>query len=605
MRLKLFAISVVFLLTLSQSLDVRAQSSDITAFQVQQFRPWGDPSGMWQTQSGTTLGQWNYSVGLFLNYGNAPLVLRNADGSTFAGLLNHQIGADIVAGIGLLSFLDVYLAIPLTIYQMGEFPNNSNIFPNDAGRSLAGFFLSDIKLGLKFGILREKDHFVSLSAKAFIGFPTAQLDPERKKFSGEDSISAGAYLQLSKQISIVNLALNFGYRYNPETKLLNLTVGHELFYSLAADIEVVTRKLSVIIDIFGANALQDVSLRSVPLEIDLGLRFYPLYTRNLALNLGVGLPFTPGYGAPLFRVLFGVLWSPRDKDTDGDGLYDFEDKCPTEPGPRENLGCPVKDRDGDGVPDDQDRCPDTPGPKENQGCPWPDRDGDGISDREDRCPDTPGPKENQGCPWPDRDGDGVPDKDDQCPDTPGPKENQGCPWPDRDGDGIPDKDDKCPDTPGPQENQGCPWPDRDGDGVPDKDDKCPDEPGPKDNEGCPLAVKKQKKIEILRKVFFDFNKDTIKQESYPVLDAVSEILNKYPRIHIRVEGHTDDVGRAAYNLQLSKRRAAAVMRYLQGKGIARRRITSEGYGYRRPLTRERTAEARANNRRVEFIITRQ
>jgi outer membrane protein OmpA-like peptidoglycan-associated protein len=74
-----------------------------------------------------------------------------------------------------------------------------------------------------------------------------------------------------------------------------------------------------------------------------------------------------------------------------------------------------------------DRCPDQPGPKENQGCPWPDRDGDGVLDKDDRCPDQPGPKENQGCPWPDRDGDGVPDKDDDCPDQPGPASNKGCP----------------------------------------------------------------------------------------------------------------------------------------------------------------------------------
>jgi outer membrane protein OmpA-like peptidoglycan-associated protein len=98
-----------------------------------------------------------------------------------------------------------------------------------------------------------------------------------------------------------------------------------------------------------------------------------------------------------------------------------------------------------------------PGPRENQGCPWPDTDGDGIPDKDDRCPTVPGPKENQGCPWPDTDGDGVLDKDDRCPTVPGPKENRGCPWPDADGDGVPDKDDECPRDPGPKENRGCPY----------------------------------------------------------------------------------------------------------------------------------------------------
>jgi outer membrane protein OmpA-like peptidoglycan-associated protein len=74
----------------------------------------------------------------------------------------------------------------------------------------------------------------------------------------------------------------------------------------------------------------------------------------------------------------------------------------------------------------------------------------------DKCPNEPGPKENDGCPWPDADKDGVPDMVDKCPNVPGPAENDGCPWPDADGDGVPDYMDNCPNEPGPPENQGCP-----------------------------------------------------------------------------------------------------------------------------------------------------
>ncbi|HEX8954179.1 MAG TPA: OmpA family protein [Polyangia bacterium] len=87
-------------------------------------------------------------------------------------------------------------------------------------------------------------------------------------------------------------------------------------------------------------------------------------------------------------------------------------------------------------------------------------DGDGVVDRLDKCPSQPGPKENAGCAWPDSDGDGVSDNVDKCPDKAGPVENQGCPWPDSDGDGILDKDDKCPNQPetknGYQDEDGCP-----------------------------------------------------------------------------------------------------------------------------------------------------
>jgi outer membrane protein OmpA-like peptidoglycan-associated protein len=244
------------------------------------------------------------------------------------------------------------------------------------------------------------------------------------------------------------------------------------------------------------------------------------------------------------------------------------------------------------------------------GCPWPDTDKDGLLDKDDRCPKTPGPKANQGCPWNDRDGDGLIDPKDRCPRRPGPKANQGCPWPDSDGDGIIDPKDRCPNDPGPKANRGCPWPDTDRDGLLDKDDKCPKQPGPKSNKGCPLVVinKKVRRIYILKKIFFAFNKASIKPESYPVLDAVANILNRYKSIHIRIEGHTDDVGSRSYNRKLSKRRAASVRRYLSGKGISLFRMTSRGYGESRPLAggpRRFTKTQLAKNRRVEFHITRQ
>jgi Ca-activated chloride channel family protein len=69
------------------------------------------------------------------------------------------------------------------------------------------------------------------------------------------------------------------------------------------------------------------------------------------------------------------------------------------------------------------------GPVENNGCPFPDTDGDGIIDKDDACPTVAGPAENNGCPWPDTDGDGILDKDDACPTVPGLPEYNGCPKP--------------------------------------------------------------------------------------------------------------------------------------------------------------------------------
>ncbi|MGB3007501.1 MAG: thrombospondin type 3 repeat-containing protein, partial [Chitinophagaceae bacterium] len=114
-------------------------------------------------------------------------------------------------------------------------------------------------------------------------------------------------------------------------------------------------------------------------------------------------------------------------DTDGDGIIDSLDKCPTVKGLAKYEGCPIPDTDKDGINDEEDKCPTVPGLARYQGCPIPDTDKDGINDEEDKCPTIPGVARYQGCPVPDTDGDGVNDEEDKCVTIPGPKENYGCP----------------------------------------------------------------------------------------------------------------------------------------------------------------------------------
>jgi outer membrane protein OmpA-like peptidoglycan-associated protein len=207
----------------------------------------------------------------------------------------------------------------------------------------------------------------------------------------------------------------------------------------------------------------------------------------------------------------------------------------------------------------------------------------------------------------DSDGDGVPDIDDLCPDIPGPKENHGCPvFADRDGDGVPDDIDRCPDLPGPKDNFGCPWPDRDGDGVPDKDDLCPDEPGPADNHGCPrkmtLVVVRRDRIEIKQQVHFRPAKAVILKSSYELLRQVAQVIKDAPQIRVRIEGHTDDVGRLKTNMRVSQARADSVRDFLVKQGVDPKQLVALGYGPTHPIASNKTKAGKALNRRVEFRI---
>ena len=157
---------------------------------------------------------------------------------------------------------------------------------------------------------------------------------------------------------------------------------------------------------------------------------------------------------------------------------------------------------------------------------------------------------------PDTDGDGIVDSRDVCvlmpEDKDGYEDMDGCPEPDNDLDGIPDAVDKCPNEPedpdGFEDADGCPDPDNDKDGVPDLEDDCPNEPGPASNKGCPLkptlVIVTDKEIKITQQIHFEFDKDKIRPESFPILDAIVEVLQKFPKIHIEVQGHTDNKGSA-------------------------------------------------------------
>ncbi len=256
------------------------------------------------------------------------------------------------------------------------------------------------------------------------------------------------------------------------------------------------------------------------------------------------------------------------------------------------------DTDGDGIIDLDDACPTVPGIAQFNGCP--DTDGDGIEDSKDDCPTIPGLAEFNGCP--DRDGDGIPDMKDACPDVKGIAQFGGCPDPDRDHDGIVNEKDKCPDVPGSFIAQGCP--DRDGDGVMDDQDKCPDVAGPASNQGCPeLKEEIKKKLAFAaRNIQFETGKSVIKPVSYKILDEVASILNEYPYYNVNVDGHTDNVGDDAKNMTLSQARAEAARTYLINKGVAASRMVATGYGETKPVADNKTAAGRAQNRRVEFNL---
>lgn len=270
-----------------------------------------------------------------------------------------------------------------------------------------------------------------------------------------------------------------------------------------------------------------------------------LATNHLTYSIGIGSPLKEKKETPV--VIAPPPPPPVDKDSDGDGIPDSKDKCPTVPGVAKYDGCPVPDTDGDGINDDNDKCPTVKGLAKYNGCPIPDTDKDGINDEEDKCPDVPGVARYQGCPVPDTDKDGINDEEDKCPTVPGVRENNGCP-----------------------------------------------------------VVKEEvvKKVATsARNIFFATGSDKLLPKSFKSLNDVAAILKEDAALKLDIEGHTDNTGSDKINVPLSQKRAKAVYDYLVNKGgVNSSRLSSEGYGSAKPVADNKTARGRGLNRRVEMKL---
>ena len=106
----------------------------------------------------------------------------------------------------------------------------------------------------------------------------------------------------------------------------------------------------------------------------------------------------------------------------------------------------------------------------------------------------------------------------------------------------------------------------------------------------------------LNNIFFDFDSDRLRSESYPELRRLAKIIKQNPTLRFEIAGHTDSVGTESYNIQLSQRRAQAVRDYLVRQGCNPQQLVVKGYGYSRPVATNKTEEGRQANRRVEIRI---
>jgi OOP family OmpA-OmpF porin len=135
---------------------------------------------------------------------------------------------------------------------------------------------------------------------------------------------------------------------------------------------------------------------------------------------------------------------------------------------------------------------------------------------------------------------------------------------------------------------------------------APPPPPPPEPEPPPRVEVEETRIRVDEKIHFELDSDEISSVSDGLLQEIARVMNDNPRLRkIRIEGHTDNQGAAAYNDGLSRRRAESVVARLVQYGVAAERLEAEGYGFARPVADNATEAGRAQNRRVEFNIIEQ
>jgi outer membrane protein OmpA-like peptidoglycan-associated protein len=520
---------------------------------VEQFRPAPLASDGFALSRPEVLRKHQWGLLGLLDYAKDPLVLKYENPDSQVRVIKHHLVLHGGIAVSLSERWTVFGTLPIHLLMTGDAPMTLTSKADGAG-------LGDVAFGGRVLLVGSATQRGALAFEGLVRLPTARALNRNQHYSGDKIGNWEPALVGELHFGRFDVRLRGGMRVRRTVTVGDLKLGPEIVYGAGARLRF-TDNFYGHVELYGSSNIADLGDRErTPLELLAGVK-YGMGDWFAGLAAGPGL--VQGYGSPDVRAIASLGYAPvpraqEPKDSDGDGLLDANDKCPR-------------------AREDRDQFEDA------DGCPDPDNDQDGILDTADACVTLAEDRDNfedgDGCPDPDNDKDGLLDASDQCPN-------------------------EAEDQDSFEDENGCPDPDNDKDTVLDADDACPLVAGVVEERGC-LA----KKLEIedgqivIKRLEFAIDKDVILARSEPILADVLDTLQSSPEItRIRIEGHTDDRGNDAANMDLSRRRARSVGKWLIEHGIAAERLEAWGCGETRPTESNDKHAGRQANRRVEFHV---
>lgn len=321
--------------------------------------PHAGPAHFVAVGSTETVAAGQLGFGLVTSYLSRPIVLDvpspGSGGSTEAAI-NDQVNGTFLWSYGATDRLELDVALPLTFGQGG-----TGLAPITGGAGIHDTADRDMRFGLAYalvahgrvdsGSMLAKRSAWGLVARFEMSAPTGDHDD----FAGERS---GVYIpSLAGDFhgGRWRIGAEVGARIRPITELLGARVGTQLTAAVGVAYDLVPRELlTASVEAWALPSLvsQDPGQPSpfVPAEWQVAARTAPLRGGDLAIQLGGGsaIPFggEPEITRPRFRFSLGVRWAPLARDTDGDGVLDAADRCPTVPARGTVDGCPAVESPG-------------------------------------------------------------------------------------------------------------------------------------------------------------------------------------------------------------------------------------------------------------------
>jgi OmpA-OmpF porin, OOP family len=387
----------VISLTLAVCAPAAALAQTLPSIDMRTWRPSSDPEAGLVSEPVITPGPWRWNVAAWVHYAQSPVVLRDpATGAVATRPLEHALGADLVAGIGLGDRAALGVDLPVFIWQDGTASLPATIVSRGAVTTTG---LGDMALYGKATIVSNDRQGVrvgpGLAALGALTFPTG----DRMGFMGDGSVTSSLLLLGEYGLGVGAARAALGYKLRTDrhtwpTAGDGLVFGDEIPWSVGIVLR--PKAIAVAIDAddhqeweialhgwlpagpvapFGLGNPGASSLSPVLLAV--GDRISLGHAGDTYVVWGGDFGLDQAAGVPAFRTVLSFGWAPRVRDRDADGIPDDLDECPDLPEDKDGIqdadGCPEDDADGDGIPDTVDACPTAKGaasddPRMN-GCP--------------------------------------------------------------------------------------------------------------------------------------------------------------------------------------------------------------------------------------------